>query len=99
MMANQPMSDARFMALMEIGTLALVALIAGVMAGLSIRSKDASGAAAWSALLMAIINTIKEARSSRTIDRMGQQLGTSTPGSGDATGKPGDPVHMVEEGK
>lgn len=72
------MTDARLMAIMEIGTLALVAIIAGVMAGLSIHGKDASGAAAWSALLMAIINTIKEARSSRTIDRMGQQLNTST---------------------
>ena len=62
-----------------IALLALVAVIAGVMAGLSIRAKDASGAAAWSALMMAIINTVKEARQSRTIDRMQEGLQRSAP--------------------
>lgn len=91
------MSDTRFMIIMEIGTLALVAVIAGLMAGLSIRSNDASGAAAWSALLMAIINTIKEARSSRTIDIMGKQLSTSTPTEGHPTGTPDDPVTVRQD--
>lgn len=68
------MTDSRFNTAFELGLLGLVALIAGIMAGLSIRSNDASGAAAWSALLMAIINTVKEARQGRTIDRMGASL-------------------------
>lgn len=93
------MTDVRFMAVLEIGTLALVALLAGVMAGLSIHAKDASGAAAWSSLLMAIINTIKEARSSRTIDHMGRQLSTMAPVPEGPTGNPGDPVHTTEEKK
>lgn len=89
------MNDVRFNTIAEVGTLALVAVIAGIMAGLSIRSKDASGAAAWSALLMAIINTIKEARSSRTIDRMGQALSVSSPNEGPA-GTPSDPLAVKE---
>ena len=64
---------------LEIGVYALIAIVAGVLAGLSIHSGDANGAAAWSALLMAIVNAIKEARQSRTIDRMGAQLATSAP--------------------
>jgi len=68
------MTDSRFNTAFELGLLALVALIAGVMAGLSIHANDSSGAAAWSALLMAIINTVKEARQGRTIDRMGASL-------------------------
>ncbi len=63
----------------EIGLLGLVAVSAAVLAGLSIRNNDASGAAAWSALLMAIVNTIKEARQSRTIDRMQEGLQRSAP--------------------
>lgn len=73
------MTDARLSIIMEIGLLGLVAIVAGVMAGLSIHNKDASGAAAWSALLMAIVNTIKENRQSRTIDRMGQSLANAPP--------------------
>lgn len=64
---------------LELGVYALIVLVAGSMAGLSIWAKDANGAAAWSALLMAIVNAIKEARQSRTIDRMGAQLATSAP--------------------
>lgn len=71
------MNDARFTAVMEIGLLAIVAIIAGLMAGLSIKAKDASGAAAWSALLMSIVGTIKESRQGRTIDRMGASLANS----------------------
>lgn len=89
------MTDARLNNLLEMGVLAMVAIIAGLMAGLSIHAKDASGAAAWSALLMSIINTIKEARSSRTIDRMGAALSTSTPSDG-PTGTPSDPVSVKD---
>lgn len=63
----------------ELTLLGLIALAAAVLAGLSIRTGDASGAAAWSALLMAIINTIKESRQSRTIDRMQEGLQRSAP--------------------
>jgi hypothetical protein len=77
----------------EIGLLGLVAMIAGLMAGLSIHAKDASGAAAWSALMMAIINTVKEARQSRTIDRMqeGLQRSAPTPETVDRTTVEGTP--------
>lgn len=73
------MTDHRFDTTFELGLLGLVAIIAGVMAGLSIHANDASGAAAWSALLMAIINTVKEARQGRTIDRMGASLANTPP--------------------
>lgn len=73
------MTDARFNSLFELSLLAIVAVIAGIMAGLSIHGKDASGAAAWSALLMAIINTVKEARQGRTIDTMGRSLANAPP--------------------
>ncbi len=59
--------------------LAVIAIAAALLAWQSIKAGDASGAAAWSAILMAIVNAIKEARQSRTIDRMGQQLATSAP--------------------
>ena len=64
---------------LEMGVYALIVLVAGAMAGLSIHAKDANGAAAWSALLMAIVNAIKEARQSRTIDRMQEGLQRSAP--------------------
>lgn len=63
----------------EIGLLACIAIAAAVLAGLSIKNNDASGAAAWSAVMMAIINTIKESRQSRTIDRMQEGLQRSAP--------------------
>lgn len=81
------MTDARLSIIMEVGLLGLVAIVAGVMAGLSIHTKDASGAAAWSALLMAIVNTIKENRQSRTIDRMGASL-ANAPAADPATEQP-----------
>lgn len=85
------MTDARFTSMLEIALLAVVAVVAGVMAGLSIKNKDASGAAAWSSLLMAIVNTIKEARQSRTIDRMQEGLQRSAP-------TPLDPERTTVEG-
>ena len=63
----------------EMGLLALVALASAALAAMSIRSNDASGAAAWSALLMAIINTVKERGQTRTIDRMQEGLQRSAP--------------------
>ena len=84
------MTDSRFNTAFELGLLGLVALIAGIMAGLSIHSDDASGAAAWSALLMAIINTVKEARQGRTIDRMGASL-ANAPAADPATPPGGQP--------
>jgi len=90
------MTDTRLNSLLEVGTLALIGLFSAVLAGLSIRKGDASGAAAWSAILMAIINTIKESRSSRTIDRMGQQLAAASPPSDGPAGTPSDPVAVKE---
>lgn len=59
--------------------LALIAIAAAVLAWWSIKSDDASGAAAWPAILMAIVSAIKEARQSRTIDRMQEGLQKSAP--------------------
>jgi hypothetical protein len=90
------MTDARFSASIEIALLAIIAIGSMVMAGLSIKNKDASGAAAWSGLLMAIVNVIKDGRSARTIDRMGVALGQSNPPAEGPTGNPGDPVNVKE---
>jgi len=90
------MTDARFSAMMEIGLLAVIAIGSCLMAGLSIKNKDASGAAAWSGLLMAIVNTIKEGRSSRTIDRMAATAAASTPATDGPTGNPDDPLNVKE---
>lgn len=73
------MSDTRLITILDAMVLLAVALIAGIMAGLSIKAKDASGAAAWSALLMSIVGTIKESRQGRTIDRMGASLANAPP--------------------
>jgi hypothetical protein len=59
--------------------LAIIALAAALLAWQSIKANDASGAAAWSAILMAIVNAIKEARQGRTIDRMQEGLQRSAP--------------------
>jgi hypothetical protein len=63
----------------ELSLLGIIAIAAALLAGISIKNKDASGAAAWSAVLMSIINTIKESRQSRTIDRMQEGLQRSAP--------------------
>lgn len=59
--------------------LGIIAIAAAVLAWTSIKNNDASGAAAWSAILMAIVNAIKESRQSRTIDRMQEGLQRSAP--------------------
>jgi hypothetical protein len=48
-------------------------------------------------VLQSIISAVKERWTQRSVDRMGQQLGASTPPGEQATGKPDDPVHTVEE--
>ena len=83
---------------LEIGLLAVIAISVALLAGWAISKGSAGESAAWSAILMAIVNSIKERWQSRTIDQMGRQLGASTPGD-TATGKPGDPVHTVEENR
>ena len=70
-------TDSRF----EMGLLALMTVVVGVLAGWAINKGSAGESAAWSAILMAIVNSIKEKWQSRTIDRMGAQLATSQPGT------------------
>ncbi len=64
---------------LEMGLLALMTIVVGVLAGWAIAKGSAGESAAWSAILMAIVNSIKEKWQSRTIDRMGAQLATSAP--------------------
>lgn len=83
---------------LEIGLLAIIAVSVAILAGWAIAKGSAGESAAWSAILMAIVNSIKERWQARTIDSMGKQLGASTPGDV-ASGRPNDPVHTVEETK
>ncbi|WP_206432173.1 hypothetical protein [Sphingomonas sp. ABOLF] len=64
---------------LEIGLLALMTVVVGVLAGWAIAKGSAGESAAWSAILMAIVNSIKERWQSRTIDRMGENLQRSAP--------------------
>ncbi len=60
----------------------LLGLIAGgiiYLAGKAIAGDNAGEASAWTAVLMAIIGAIKDRWSARSIDRMGDQLGASSP--------------------
>lgn len=59
---------------LEMGLLALMTIVVGVLAGWAIAKGSAGESAAWSAILMAIVNSIKEKWQSRTIDRMGANL-------------------------
>jgi hypothetical protein len=88
------MSDARFVSTIEIILLAIIAIGSMIMAGLSIKNKDASGAAAWSGLLMAIVNVIKDGRSSRTIDKMAATAAASVPSNEGPSGDPNDPLNV-----
>lgn len=82
---------------LEIGLLALMTVVVGVLAGWAIYKGSAGESAAWSAILMAIVNSIKERWQSRTIDRMGENLQRSNPVTDGPTGAPGDPIHTKEE--
>lgn len=79
---------------LEMALLALMTVVVGVLAGWAIAKGSAGESAAWSAILMAIVNSIKEKWQSRTIDRMGQQLGASQPPQEGPTGDVGDPISV-----
>lgn len=64
---------------LEITLLGLIAAGIIYLAGQAIAAENAGEASAWTAVLMAIIGAIKDRWSARSIDRMGEQLGTSTP--------------------
>ena len=81
----------------EILVLAVIAIGVMVLAGLAIRADHAGEASAWTAVLMAIVNAIKERWTQRSVDRMGQQLGQSQPLDAGPTGNPGDPLHTTED--
>ena len=61
--------------------LLLTAIAVGVLVlnGMAIAGKQAAEASAWTAVLMAIINAIKERWTQRSIDRMGDQLAQAPP--------------------
>ena len=81
---------------LEMGLLALMTIVVGVLAGWAIAKGSAGESAAWSAILMAIVNSIKEKWQSRTIDRMGAQLATSQPGADGPTGAITGPIATKE---
>lgn len=64
---------------LEIGLLALMTTVVGLLAGWAIWKGSAGESAAWSAILMAIVNAIKERWQARTIDRQSAQLHASQP--------------------
>lgn len=68
----------------ELVLLLVVALAAAVLAGIALARDAAGEAAAWSAILMAIINAVKERWSNQSVSRMGDQLAASQPRTGDA---------------
>ena len=67
--------------LSEIILLGVIAVGVIYLAAQAIEKNDAGEASAWTAVLMAIISAIKERWTQRSVDRMGQQLGLSQPGT------------------
>lgn len=65
----------------EISVLGVIAVGVMVLAGLAIWRNNAAEASAWTAVLMAIINAIKERWTQRSVDQMGNQLAGSVPPS------------------
>lgn len=63
----------------ELLLLGVVAVGAMWLAGMAIDADKAGEASAWTALLMAIVNAIKERWQARSIDRMGQSLANAPP--------------------
>lgn len=63
----------------ELILLGLIALAVSALAGFAIYRESAGESAAWSAILMAIVNAIKERMQSRTVDKMGDQLAVAQP--------------------
>ena len=65
--------------LFDVGLLAIIALGVMVLAAMSIWNNNAGEASAWTAVLMAIINAIKERWQQHTIDRQSAALHASKP--------------------
>lgn len=63
----------------EVVLLGIIAVGVMILMGLAIRDNDAGEASAWTAILMAIINAIKERWQQRSLDRMGQSLANAPP--------------------
>lgn len=63
----------------EILVLAIIAVGVIWLAGAAIDADKAGEASAWTAVLMAIINAIKDRWAQRSMDRMGQSLANSPP--------------------
>lgn len=84
----------------EIGLLAIVA--GGVMALCGVGLAHATAErpfdpSAYLVVLTLIVGAIKERWTQRSVDRMGQQLGSSVPQDG-PTGTPGDPISTKSVG-
>lgn len=69
----------------EICVLGIIAIGVLILAGMAIRADSAGEASAWTAVLMAIINAIKERWQNRSLDRMGQSLANAPPSDPPAT--------------
>ena len=63
----------------EIVLLGIISIGVMMLMGLAIRDNSAGEASAWTAILMAIINAIKERWQQRSLDRMGQSLANAPP--------------------
>lgn len=63
----------------EVALLAIIAVGVCYLAYSSIDNDKAGEASAWTAVLMAIINAIKERWTQRSLDRMGQNLANAPP--------------------
>jgi hypothetical protein len=73
----------------ELVLLGIIALGVCVLAGLAYYKGDPQAGAAWSVVLMAIVNSIKERWQTRSIDRMGQSLANAPPADPPAEGPGG----------
>jgi len=83
----------------EIALLGVIAI--GVMAIMGVahwhtgeRPFDPS---AYLVVLTLIVGAIKERWTQRSVDRMGEQLGGSSPATDAPTGNAGDPVHVTDD--
>ncbi len=64
---------------LDLGVLTIIAVGAIYLAARAIDSNSAGEASAWTAILMAIINAIKERWQQRSLDRMGESLANAPP--------------------
>lgn len=65
--------------LSELALLAVISLIVGALAGYSLYKGNQGDAAAYIAVLMAIIAVVKDRSTQRSVDRMGASLANSPP--------------------